>query len=177
MSFCQPSSVMVILLPSLSCRSLYSPCVGSASFNHVDHPRSDLYCRHQPARREFRISALCHCVCLLLARSRPVAGLVVCGYPVPPSRSGQYRGYGPACLTFVGANLRSPLGTGAASGGFVNVMCLSGSAPWSLWSPRHPHFSQRAFSGSPPSLSGLPGKLVSQGLHWSFCLPGSPGSL
>ena len=36
-------STVIILLPSLSCRSLYSPCVGSASFNHVDHPRSDLY--------------------------------------------------------------------------------------------------------------------------------------
>jgi hypothetical protein len=36
-------------------------------------------------------------LCLLLAWSRPAAGLVVCVYPVPFSRSGQYRGGGPAC--------------------------------------------------------------------------------
>ena len=53
LGLCQPSS---------SCRSLYlrrarrlyGPCVGrSASFNHVDHPRADLYFRRQPARRDF----------------------------------------------------------------------------------------------------------------------------
>ncbi len=63
------------------------------------------------ASRRCAVSFACGCaankytctVVLLRGRSRPVAGLVVCGlvcgYPVPPSRSGQYRGYGPACLT------------------------------------------------------------------------------
>ena len=67
-----------------------------------------------------QLNVLC-LVSFACADPRPVAGLVVCGYPVPPSRSGQYRGYGPACLTFVGARLRSPIGLAAAcpGSGFV----------------------------------------------------------
>jgi hypothetical protein len=68
LSFCQPSSVMVILLPSLSCRSLYSPCVGGASFNHVDHPpvRSLFPPSACPSRFSHRLCTLC----LLLAVAR-----------------------------------------------------------------------------------------------------------
>ena len=86
-------STVVITLPLLSCRSFYGPCVGSASVNNVDHPRADLYFRRQPARRDFRI-LLARYLARYLRFSRyllrsavpvPVAGLVVCGHPVPPS--------------------------------------------------------------------------------------------
>ena len=46
----------VVVLPHSLYGHVYGPCVGrSASFNHVDHPRADLYFRRQPARRDFRI--------------------------------------------------------------------------------------------------------------------------
>jgi len=50
----------------------------------------------------YPVSFACGCAD---ARSRrpvlwPVSSYVATQYPVPPSRSGQYRGYGPACLTF-----------------------------------------------------------------------------
>jgi hypothetical protein len=77
-----------LLLPSLSlsCRNLYSPCVGSASFNNVDQPRSDLYFRHQPARRDFRIG---YEQCLLLARSAVL-------WPVSPYVATLFRCRAPA---------------------------------------------------------------------------------
>ena len=77
--------------------------------------------------RVIRISYVLCLVSFACADPRPVArsrALVVCGYPVPPSRSGQYRGYGPACLTFVGARLRSPIGLAAASGAVSSYVIL-----------------------------------------------------
>ena len=64
-------------------------CVGRASFNHVDHPPSDL-----SSRRDFRIGYVycvrfgfaCAVPCLpSCGRSR--RKVLVCGYPVPPSAS------------------------------------------------------------------------------------------
>ena len=54
-------------LPSLSCRSLYGPCLGSASVNHVDHPRADHYFRRQPGVSQpvaLFASAMCGIFCL-----------------------------------------------------------------------------------------------------------------
>ena len=96
-------------LPSLSCRSLYGPCLGSASVNHVDHPRADHYFRRhsQESASLSRFSQrLCvvSFACAVPSWKPPGTGLVVCVHPVPPTAvalrpRGQYRGEGPARLT------------------------------------------------------------------------------
>ena len=88
-------------------------CVGSASFNHVDHPPSDL-----SSRRDFRIGYVycvrfgfaCAVPCLpSCGRSR--RKVLVCGYPVPPSasRSASGRQYAERAAT---GPLASLLGAG-----------------------------------------------------------------
>ena len=133
-------------LPSLSCRSLYGPCLGSASVNHVDHPRADHYFRRhsqESAKESASLSRFSHrlCVvsfaCAVPSWKPPGTGLVVCVHPVPPTAvalrpRGQYRGEGPARLTcrVVGA-VALAVRSGAFMVGFVNgrvQVCVLGLA-------------------------------------------------
>ena len=83
--FCQPSSFFYrrcLAAVSTSLLSVRGLSVGSASFNHVDHQRSDLYFRRQPARRDFRVAVsyvqyLLQLIFCLRAVPFCVAGFVV----------------------------------------------------------------------------------------------------
>ena len=57
-------STVIILLPSLSCRSLYSPCVGSASFNHVSTIRGPIFISAISLPVAIFASAMCCVFCL-----------------------------------------------------------------------------------------------------------------
>ena len=103
--FCQPSSFFYrrcLAAVSTSLLSVRGLSVGSASFNHVDHQRSDLYFRRQPARRDFRVAVsyvkYAFAIDLLLARGpvlcsrfRRMAGHCLLRRRVPASRP-QLRG-------------------------------------------------------------------------------------
>ena len=86
LGFCQPSSYFCLrcLAAAPTVRAGVRAWVHVALLSIMSTIRGPIFfpAIHQPVRRDFRIG---YVLCLLLARSRPVAGLVVCGYPVPPS--------------------------------------------------------------------------------------------
>ena len=57
-------STVIILLPSLKGRSLYSPCVGSASFNHVSTIRGPIFISAISLPVAIFASAMCCVFCL-----------------------------------------------------------------------------------------------------------------
>ena len=130
-------------LPSLSCRSLYGPCLGSASVNHVDHPGPIIISAVSQVESA-SLSRFSHrlCVvsfaCAVPSWKPPGTGLVVCVHPVPPTAvalrpRGQYRGEGPLA-SLVGA---VALAVGLAPSWLVSLMDACKFAYWVLRLPRY----------------------------------------
>ena len=137
-------------LPSLSCRSLYGPCLGSASVNHVDHPRADRSLfppsarSLQPACRAFRIGYVWY---LLLARSRP-------GSPLEPVSS--YVSTAPPSTLFRRPPSRSGHAASTAAKGplasLVGAVALMDACKFAYWVLRLPRYQKPE---SPTYLLGL----------------------
>ena len=74
-------STVIILLPSLSCRSLCSPCVGSASFNHVSTIRGPIFISAISLPVAIFASAMCCVFCLRGPVLWPVSSYVATLFP------------------------------------------------------------------------------------------------